>query len=111
MARFHAASQAMGEDFPLLVGEFLSSTARLVAEVKDAAQRHDDANIATFAHTIRSSAATMGATTLATLAAKLEGLARERSSGLEAQAELLAREFERVCAALERFKRANSAAA
>jgi HPt (histidine-containing phosphotransfer) domain-containing protein len=111
MARWRAAQHAMGEDFPVLVGEFLTSTARLVAEVEAAARRFDAATIATLGHTLRSSAATLGAMRLETLAANLEGLGRERSDGLEAAADSLATEFKRVCATLEQIKCANSAAA
>jgi HPt (histidine-containing phosphotransfer) domain-containing protein len=91
----------MGEDFPLLLSEFLSSTSRLVATVKEAGDRGDAPTIAKHSHTIRSSAATMGAPALATLAANLERLARESSVDLKPTVEALRAEFERVCAALE----------
>jgi len=100
-AAVHKVRAAMGEDFPLLLSEFLSSTSRLVAAVTEGAARGDAPTIAKHSHTIRSSAATMGASALATLAANLERLAHERSVDLKPTVEALRAEFERVCAALE----------
>jgi CheY-like chemotaxis protein len=110
---FARVKDAMGEEFPLLISEFSSSTAQLVADVTDAARRGDGAAMANRAHTIRSSAATMGALKLAALAAGLEALVSGHAGRFDAPAEANAMrsEFNRVCAALDELARAGKAAA
>jgi CheY-like chemotaxis protein/HPt (histidine-containing phosphotransfer) domain-containing protein len=113
LATFGKVKDAMGEEFSLLISEFSSSTAQLVAEVTDAARRGDGAAMANRSHTIRSSAATMGALKLAALAARLEGLVSGHADPFDAQAEAnaLRTEFNRVCAAIDELTGASAAAA
>jgi signal transduction histidine kinase/CheY-like chemotaxis protein/HPt (histidine-containing phosphotransfer) domain-containing protein len=113
LATFRKVKDTMGEEFPLLVSEFLSSTAQLVAAVAGAAERRDGAAIAKHSHTIRSSAGSIGARRLTERAAKLESLGLEHFGGFDAQAEAkaLRSEFERVCAALDELMDTSAAAA
>jgi signal transduction histidine kinase/DNA-binding response OmpR family regulator len=111
LATFGKVKDAMGEEFPLLLREFLSSTAQLIAAVTGAAERRDAAAIAKHAHTIRSSAGSIGAPRLAALAAQLEVLALEHFAGFDAQPEAnaLRKEFKRVCAAIDELTDASAA--
>jgi len=111
-ATFRNVKDAMGEEFLLLVSEFSSSTAKLIAAVMDAAERGDVAAVARGCHTLRSSASTMGALRLGRLAAKLERLAWEHPVTFDAQAEARALqiEFQRVCAGLDELTRTSAPA-
>jgi response regulator RpfG family c-di-GMP phosphodiesterase len=112
-ATFRKVKDAMGEEFLLLVGEFSSSTAKLIAAVMDAAARGDVTAVTRGSHTLRSSASTMGALKLSRLAAKLERLAWEHPVTFDAQAEAnaLHSEFKRVCAALDELTSTGAPAA
>ena len=102
LVAFGKVKYAMGEEFPLLVEEFLSSTAQLIEAITGAAERRDAAAVAKLAHTIRSSAGSIGAPRLAALAAQLEELALEHFGDFDAQPRVsaLRKEFGIVCAAI-----------
>jgi signal transduction histidine kinase/DNA-binding response OmpR family regulator len=112
LTTFRKVQDAMGGEFTLLVSEFLSSTAQLIAAVTGAAERRDALAIAKHSHTIRSSAGSIGAARLAALAADLEGLALEHVDGFDAQPQVseLRTEFKRVCAAIDELTDASAAA-
>jgi CheY-like chemotaxis protein/HPt (histidine-containing phosphotransfer) domain-containing protein len=67
-----------GQDMvPILVGMFLEEAPRQVSDLKDAFAAADAARVRHIAHSLKSSAATLGATKLAQTFAELEKRARE----------------------------------
>jgi CheY-like chemotaxis protein len=84
-----------------LVTEFLAEAPRLLA-VLDAARRHDDRDeLRRAAHTLKSNAATFGATRLAELSRELEAISEAAvADGIRALVTSVAAEFERVQVAL-----------
>jgi CheY-like chemotaxis protein len=112
-ATFLKVKDAMGEEFLLLVSEFSSSTAKLIAAVMDAAERGDVTAVARGSHMLRSSASTMGALRLGRLAARLERLAWDHPLTFDSRAEsnALHSEFKRVCAALDELTGTSAPAA
>jgi len=91
----------MGDGFPELVRIYLEETPRRVAQLRDAAADGDAERIAACAHTLKSSSANLGATTLADLARRAEHDARNGVTGhLAATAEAVEAEYLRVETAL-----------
>jgi HPt (histidine-containing phosphotransfer) domain-containing protein len=60
------------EDIDAVLGGFLGSSQKLVADVESAVMAHDGHGLRTAAHTLKGSSATVGLTSLAALAAELE---------------------------------------
>ena len=115
MACYRRVGATMGDEMGLLMGEFVSSTSQLLEEVARAEAQHDWVTIKRRAHAMRSSAATIGAMRLATMAAALESLAAadrsaspERAVQVQALAATLQAEFAFVRQALERLADANA---
>jgi len=105
----------MGDEMGLLMSEFVSSTSQLLEDIARAEAEHDWMTIKRRAHAMRSSAATVGATRLAAMAADLESHAAaerraspERSAELQQLAATLKREFGYVRTAMERLADANA---
>ena len=103
-AVYGRVEETMREDLPLLVAEFLSSTAQYIEEIARAADLHDADTIRSRVHTMQSSCMTIGALRLAELAAEL-GL---RAVAVEfdeytGAADRLRTEFESVRIALDRL--------
>jgi signal transduction histidine kinase/DNA-binding response OmpR family regulator len=69
---YRSVEETMGEDFTLLVTEFLTSTTQLIEDIGRAAAQRDAVTIKRRAHTLRSSSATVGALRLSALATDLE---------------------------------------
>jgi len=93
--------ETMGEDLPLLVGEFLSSTAKFIDDIAQAAAVRDAATIRSRVHSMHSSCVTIGALRLAELATQLDVKAAARGcDGCSAAADALRTEFQNVRAAL-----------
>jgi HPt (histidine-containing phosphotransfer) domain-containing protein len=94
--------ETMGEEVPLLVAEFLSSTALLIDEIARAADLRDAATVRSGVHTMKSSCLTIGAWRLAKLATDLGArAAADGFDGFDGAAAPLCTEFHRVRAALE----------
>jgi CheY-like chemotaxis protein len=73
--RFLASMEQEGigrEDIDAVLGGFLGSSQKLVADVESAVMAHDGHGLRTAAHTLKGSSATVGLTSLAALAAELE---------------------------------------
>lgn len=116
MAHFDPAAlkhlQAMmGDDSPEtlneLIGIFLEATPQLLNEIRQAIARGDAAALRHAAHTLKSSSASMGACSLATLCAELEALGK--SGSLVGAAERMAvceRDFARLKDDLEAIRQA-----
>jgi CheY-like chemotaxis protein len=60
------------EDIDVVLGSFLGSSQKLMADVESAVMAHDSDGLRTAAHTLKGSSATVGLTSLAALAAELE---------------------------------------
>jgi signal transduction histidine kinase/DNA-binding response OmpR family regulator len=110
MAFYRQVEATMGEEMGLLMSEFVSSTSQLLEDIARAEVERDWMTIKRRAHTMRSSAATVGATRLAAMAAELEAHAAaerraspERSAELQQLAATLKREFGYVRTAMERL--------
>jgi CheY-like chemotaxis protein len=101
-AAYGRVKAAMGEDLPLLVIEFLSSTAQFIDDIARAAELRDADTIRSRVHTMQSSCMTIGAVPLAELAADF-GLraATIEFDGYTGAADGLRMEFERVRIALD----------
>jgi two-component system sensor histidine kinase/response regulator len=110
MAFYRQVEATMGEEMGLLMSEFVHSTSQLLEDIARAEVEHDWMTIKRRAHAMRSSAATVGATRLAAMAADLEAHAAaerraspERAAQLQRLAGSLKREFAYVRTALERM--------
>jgi signal transduction histidine kinase/CheY-like chemotaxis protein/HPt (histidine-containing phosphotransfer) domain-containing protein len=101
-AAYTLVKETMGEEVPLLVAEFLSSTALLIDEIARAADLRDAATVRSGVHTMKSSCLTIGAWRLAKLATDLGArAAADGFDGFDGAAAPLRIEFECVRAALE----------
>ncbi len=101
-AAYTLVKETMGEEVPLLVAEFLSSTALLIDEIARAADLRDAATVRSGVHTMKSSCLTIGAWRLAKLATDLGArAAADGFDGFDGAAAPLCTEFHRVRAALE----------
>jgi len=102
LAAYTLVKETMEEEVPLLVAEFLSSTARLIDEIARAADLRDAATVRSGVHTMQSSCLTIGAWRLAKLATDLGvRAAADGFDGSAGAAEPLRSEFACVRAALE----------
>jgi HPt (histidine-containing phosphotransfer) domain-containing protein len=89
MAFYRQVEATMGDEMGLLMSEFVSSTSQLLEDIARAEAEHDWMTIKRRAHAMRSSAATVGATRLAAMAADLEShAAAERRASPESSAQL-----------------------
>jgi HPt (histidine-containing phosphotransfer) domain-containing protein len=111
LAAYRRVEDTMGADMPLLVVEFLTSTERLIDDMARGARDNDPTTVRRRAHTLRSSAASLGALYLSSLAAELdtELTAATAVDGAAAVAAVAAVaklyvEFARVRAALQRIE-------
>jgi signal transduction histidine kinase/CheY-like chemotaxis protein/HPt (histidine-containing phosphotransfer) domain-containing protein len=110
MAFYRQVEVTMGDEMELLMSEFVSSTSQLLQDIARAEAEHDWMTIKHRAHAVRSSAATVGATRLAGIAADVESYAAaerraspERSAQLQQLTATLQLEFGYVRNALERL--------
>ena len=87
--------------FARLVASFVDNGAALVAQLADAAGKGDTAALRRHAHTLKSNAASFGATELSGLCSTLEARARAGDlEGADAAVARIAREFDGARAAL-----------
>jgi CheY-like chemotaxis protein/HPt (histidine-containing phosphotransfer) domain-containing protein len=96
-ARLDALRDAIGDDFVELIMVFLDSVAEILENLRQACRRGDGDGVHRQAHTLKSSAANVGATALSALARHLESEAKAGSVSAAAGAiDELERELERV---------------
>ncbi|MPZ46393.1 MAG: response regulator [Betaproteobacteria bacterium] len=96
-ARLDALRDAIGDDFVELITVFLESAAEVLETLRDACRRGDGDGVYRQAHTLKSSAANVGATALSAVARHLESEAKAGSlSAAAAGIDEIERELERV---------------
>ena len=101
--QFAQLSDTMGEELPVLVDDFVASTGAMFHQLADPQVRADAKVVARHVHTLKSSAAMIGAMRLSAQARELEAeTKRGELAGLDAALAQMKPEFARVCAALER---------
>jgi signal transduction histidine kinase/DNA-binding response OmpR family regulator len=99
---YQRLEQTMDDDLPALIEDFMSSTTDLLAEIARAEAGQDPAALRRHAHTLKSSAAAVGAMHLSALALALEARASSDQPGnIEPVSAALNQEFARVRAELE----------
>jgi HPt (histidine-containing phosphotransfer) domain-containing protein len=110
-AAFERLRATMGTDFAdELLSTFVEDSQDLVTSMRRALAEKDTDSLRRAAHSLKSNAASFGATTLSTLAMDLEALARSgRLAGAASRVEALASECERVVRALRRVEREHRA--
>jgi PAS domain S-box-containing protein len=103
-ALYQRLADTMEDDLPVLMQDFLETTARMLETLQPPADAAAGKVIARHAHTLKSSAALVGAMSLSAMARSLEAAADQGDfSGLATAAEDLQAEFTRVRAALEQL--------
>ena len=96
-----------GEDFVMeLAGDFLRDAAARMARLRQALERGDADSLSLEAHTLKSSAANMGALAFAGLAKRFEAAGRNGDlAALAGEVNCLERQFTAVKASLEKMLR------
>ncbi len=101
--QFAQLSDTMGEELPVLVDDFVASTAAMFHQLADPQVRADAKVVTRHVHTLKSSAAMIGAMRLSAQARDLEAKTKQGElGGLDAALAQMQPEFARVCALLER---------
>ena len=97
-------AQDMGEDAPMVIESYVESIDEFLADIANRTVRTPSNDLHRWAHTIKSSAASIGAMRLAHLAAQMENSYRDRKSiDLGAQLQVMQQEYQRVHASLEKI--------
>jgi histidine phosphotransfer protein HptB len=104
-AVFDSLKETMGADYTVeLVNAFLEEAPALIAQLRPALEAKDADSFRRAAHSLKSNAATFGATSLFELARELEFMARENHLGdVGNRIEVLEEMFERASGALKDF--------
>ena len=96
--------QDMGEDAEMVIESYVESIDEFLGEIKDSTFRTSSDDLHRWAHTIKSSAASIGAMRLAHLAAQMENSYRDRKQiDLGEQLQHMQREYQRVSASIEKI--------
>ncbi len=96
--------QDMGEDTLMVIESYVESIDEFLADIANRTVRTSRSDLHRWAHTIKSSAASIGAMRLAHLAAQMENSYRDRVSiDLGAQLQVMRQEYQRVNASLEKI--------
>jgi HPt (histidine-containing phosphotransfer) domain-containing protein len=94
----------MGEDAAMVIDSFVESIDEFLHDLENRTSRTPSNDLHRWAHTIKSSAASIGAMRLAYLAAQLEEAYRKRVEiDLGRQLQFMQQEYRRVNASLEKF--------
>jgi HPt (histidine-containing phosphotransfer) domain-containing protein len=94
----------MGEDAAMVIASFVESIDEFLNDLENRTSRTPNNDLHRWAHTIKSSAASIGAMRLAYLAAQLEEAYRRRVEiDLGRQLQFMQQEYRRVNASLEKF--------
>jgi len=108
---YRQVEATMGDEMELLIADFKSSSARLLGDISRAAVENDRVMLNHRAHALHPSAATVGANTLAAMAADLEArTAAGDCTGMVKAAAMLLAEFGRVERALDDLSTATTSA-
>jgi len=98
-------SDAVGEDFVgELIDTFLEEAPGIFAEMRQALSAGDADSFRRAAHSLKTNAATFGATELAEKAKELEYMARENDLNIENKLDLLGEVYKQAADELESFK-------
>ena len=90
-----------------VLAAFKTSTARLIPQVQEALSKADLQGVRHVAHTLKSSAASVGGMKLSAICTELEaGIRQGQTLNLAAQVDALVEEVERLLAALQRLSEA-----
>lgn len=96
--------QDMGEDAEMVIESYVESIDEFLCDIKNSTFRTPSDDLHRWAHTIKSSAASIGAMRLAHLAAQMENSYRDRKQiDLGEQLQHMQREYERVSASIEKI--------
>ena len=96
--------QDMGEDAVMVIESFVESIDEFLCDIENRTEATPSNDLHRWAHTIKSSAASIGAMRLAHLAAQLENSYRDRVKiDLVRQLRSMQREYRRVNASLEKI--------
>src|SRR5688572_11898680 len=94
---FNNLKESTGADFiNELIDTFLEDTPMQIQQMKDALIKKDAESFRRAAHTIKSNAATFGATELANLARELEGMGRENKLEIGNSLQFIEEAFQNV---------------
>jgi HPt (histidine-containing phosphotransfer) domain-containing protein len=108
---YHGLEDLMADEFSSLIAGFLASTDELLTEIAAAALAADGARIKIAAHSVKSSAAVVGAMRLSTMAADVESsVVAGQLDGLGGGAGVMRAEFSRVALELARLGTPETAA-
>jgi HPt (histidine-containing phosphotransfer) domain-containing protein len=100
--------QGAGQLLQRVFGAFQASIARLLPQLREASAAGDLASVNLVAHTLKSSSASIGATSLAQICGEIESMIRLHQTGnLAARVDAMCAEVEVVSQALSRFVDAN----
>ena len=96
--------QDMGEDAPMVIESYVESIDEFLSDIENRTVRTSSDDLHRWAHTIKSSAASIGAMRLAHLAAQMENSYRDRVQiDLGQQLHNMQQEYQRVNASLEKL--------
>jgi HPt (histidine-containing phosphotransfer) domain-containing protein len=96
--------QDMGEDAVMVIESYVESIDEFLCDIENRTARTSSDDLHRWAHTIKSSAASIGAMRLAHLAAQLENSYRDRVQiDLSQQLQFMQREYQRVHATIEKI--------
>ncbi len=96
--------QDMGDDAGMVIESYVESIDEFLSDIENSTLRTSIADLHRWAHTIKSSAASIGAMRLAHLAAQLEDSYLNRVQiDLGAQLQVMQREYQRVYDSLEKI--------
>ena len=96
--------QDMGEDAEMVIESYVESIDEFLCDIKNRTVRTPNEDLHRWAHTIKSSAASIGAMRLAHLAAQMENSYRDRIQiDLGAQLQSMQLEYQRVNDSLEKI--------
>jgi HPt (histidine-containing phosphotransfer) domain-containing protein len=94
----------MGEDAGMVIESYVESIDEFLADIANRTVRTPSADLHRWAHTIKSSAASIGAMRLAHLAAQMENSYRDRVSiDIGSHTQVMQQEHQRVHATLEKI--------
>jgi len=94
----------MGEDAVMVIESYVESIDEFLCDIENRTVRTSSEDLHRWAHTIKSSAASIGAMRLAHLAAQMENSYRDRVQiDLDQQLQFMQREYQRVHASIEKF--------
>jgi HPt (histidine-containing phosphotransfer) domain-containing protein len=94
----------MGEDAAMVIESYVESIDEFLCDIENRTVRTSSDDLHRWAHTIKSSAASIGAMRLAQLAAQMEHSYRDRLQiDLGRQLQFMQREYQRVHASIEKI--------